>query len=149
MSMLFLSFLGLSFNNYEHQLTAYIYIISPLQLPTCALTNSSLFGYHTCRMRWYGIWGICCEVLCICLCVTTCVFSFRKYVFAGNWSPQRPVGVWSLHIHKVRPTAAEPTVTFLQASAVMLITGWISAGGDVPVKRRVTYRRHVSRCRAV
>lgn len=100
---------------------------------------------------WIHHFLICCEVLrmCICLCVSTCVFPFRKYVLAGNWSPQRPAGVWSLHIHEVRPTAAEPTATFLQASVVMLITGWISAGGGVPVKRCVTYRRHVSCCRAV
>lgn len=67
-----------------------------------------------------------------------CVFPYRKYVFAGNRSAQGPVGVWSLHIHKVRLTAMEPTVAFLQASVVMLITEWISAGEDVLVKGPVT-----------
>lgn len=76
--------------------------------------------------------------MCICLRVNICVFPFRKYVFAGNRSAQGPVGVRSLHIHKVRPPAMKPTVTFLQASVVMLITGWISAGGDVLVRGRLT-----------
>lgn len=76
--------------------------------------------------------------VCICLRVHICVFPFRKYVFAGNRSAQGPVGVWSLHIHKVRPPAMKPTVTFLQASVVMLITDWISAGGDVLVRGRLT-----------
>lgn len=86
--------------------------------------------------------------MCTLMC-NTCVFPFRKYVFAGNWSPKGPFGVWSLHVHKVRQTAKGPTVTFLQALEAMLITDWISAGGDVLVKRRVIKRRLVSCCNAL
>lgn len=78
------------------------------------------------------------KVLHICLHVCTCIFPYRKCVFAGHRSAQGPVGVWSLHIYKVRLMALKPTVTFLLASVVMLITDWISAGADVLVKGPVT-----------
>lgn len=67
-----------------------------------------------------------------------CVFPFRKHVFAGNGSAQGPVGVWSLHVHEVRPAAIKPAVTFLQVSVVMLITDWVSEGGHVFVKGHLT-----------
>lgn len=97
----------------------------------------SCFLAPACRMRWFSCdWKVCGFV-------HVCVFSFRKCVFAGNRSTQGPVGVRSLHVHKVR--SAQPTVTFLQAAAVMLITDWISAGGGVlRVTGLVTYRHHIS-----
>lgn len=57
-----------------------------------------------------------------------CVFSFRKYVFAGDRSAQGPVGVWRLHIHKVRRRRGEANCN-IPAGLSGYVNHWLDISG--------------------